>query len=99
MHVRDIYIERLAKQLAELKEELSELENKKGDIAERFKDQADFTIDTLRQHHDAMEDTLAVWSKSSTTAWDSFEERADKQLETASKVVLNAIEHIKSFLK
>lgn len=99
MHARDIYIERLAKQLAELKEELSDLENRTGEISENVKDQADFTIDTLRQHHDAMEDTLAVWSKTSSTAWETFEERADRQLLTASKAIQNTVEHIRSLLK
>ncbi len=93
---KDIYIERLTQQLEQWKAEIADLEDKTESAADDIKGQCENALDALKQYYDATEAKLEEWVESSDDVWETLEDKAEQQLNTASSAMKSAITHIKS---
>lgn len=96
MSQKDIYIEKLSQQLEYWKSEIKILELKSEVAAEDIKDECQKKLEALRQFYDSTEGKLDQWIEASEEAWESIEDAAEKQLNTANAAMKSALDHIKT---
>ena len=98
MSEKDIYIEKLNQQLDYWSSEIKILELKAENASEAIRDQTLEKLEALKQFFDATEGTLDGWAEASEEAWESIEDRAEHQLETAHAAMKTALDHIRGLL-